>query len=323
MAKKRICVVTPCYNEESNVIPLYEAVKEEFNKLSQYEYCHLFIDNCSQDKTAILLEGLAARDKNVKVILNSRNFGHLRSPFHGMMSAPGDAVISMVADFQDPPDMIPMLLKKWEEGFKSVIAVKTKSRERRMIFLVRKVYYHMVRKISDIGSIDNYTGFGLYDRVIIEAMRRLNDPYPYTRGMILEIGYDYATVEFTQPRRQRGITKNNFYTLFDLAMLGITANSKVPLRIATIVGILMSGISLCVALVYLILKILYWETFSIGIAPVAIGVWFLGSVQLFFIGLLGEYIGNIYAKVADRPHVFEKKRINLDSESATVKNDAL
>jgi len=313
--KKKICVVTPCYNEESNVVLLYEAVKKEFQKLPRYEYCHLFIDNDSQDKTPILLEGLAARDVKVKVILNARNFGHLRSPFHGLMSAPGDAVISMVADFQDPPEMIPSLINKWEEGFKSVIAVKTKSKEVPLMFIIRKIYYGIVRKISDIGSIDNYTGFGLYDRVVIEGMRRLNDPYPYMRGMICEIGYKYTTIEFTQPRRQRGITKNNFYTLFDLAMLGITANSKVPLRIATIIGMIMSSISMCVALVYLILKLCNWDTFSVGMAPVAIGVWFLGSIQLFFTGLLGEYIGNIYTQVANRPHVFEKKRINLDIES--------
>jgi polyisoprenyl-phosphate glycosyltransferase len=322
MAKKKtVCVVTPCYNEEGNVVPLYEAVKKEFEKLPEYAYCHLFIDNDSQDQTQLLLEGLAARDKRVKVILNTKNFGHLRSPFHGMMSAPGEAVISMVADFQDPPSMIPLLLKKWEEGFKAVVAVKTTSKENPLMFIIRKIYYSIVRKISEIDSIDNYTGFGLYDRVVIEAMRRLNDPYPYTRGMICEIGYEYATVEYTQPRRQRGITKNNFYTLFDLAMLGITANSKVPLRIATFAGCFFSFISLCVALVYLVLKLLYWNTFEMGMAPVAIGVWFLGSLQLIFIGLLGEYIGNIYTKVADRPHVFEKKRLNFDDTAAVGKND--
>ena len=316
MDKKKICIVTPCYNEEANVVPLYEAVKKEFEKLPDYAYSHLFIDNDSKDKTPILLEGLAAKDKNVKVILNTRNFGHLRSPFHGLMSAPGDAVISLVADFQDPPEMIPILLNKWREGYKSVIAVKTKSREKPLMFLIRKLYYKIVRKVSEIESIDNYTGFGLYDRVVIEAMRRLNDPYPYMRGMICEIGYGYATIEYTQPRRQRGITKNNFYTLLDLALLGITSNSKVPLRIATIVGSAMAGVSFCVAMVYLFLKLFNWDTFTMGMAPVAIGVWFLGSVQLFFIGLLGEYIGNIYTKVADRPHVFEKKRINLDDDDS-------
>jgi len=312
MAKRKVCVVTPCYNEEGNIVPLYEAVKKEFENLPQYEYSHLFIDNDSQDKTPIVLEGLAARDPNVIVILNTRNFGHLRSPFHGILSAPGAAVISMAADFQDPPEMIPLLVRRWEEGFKSVIAVKTKSKEKLIMFLIRKIYYKIVRKISDIKSIDNFTGFGLYDRTVVEAMRRLNDPYPYLRGMICEIGYEYATIEYTQPRRQRGVTKNNFYTLFDLAMLGITANSKIPLRIATLAGIALSCLSLVIALAYLILKLIYWDTFSMGMAPVAIGVWFLGSIQLFFIGLLGEYIGNIYTKVADRPHVFEKKRINMD-----------
>lgn len=311
MKKKHICVVTPCFNEEANVIQLYEAVKLEFSKLPQYEYSHLFIDNDSEDNTPLLLEGLASRDPNVMVILNARNFGHLRSPFHGILAAPGDAIISMVADFQDPPGMIPLLLEKWEEGFLSVIGVKTKSKENPIMFFIRKIYYKIVRSVSEIKSIDNYTGFGLYDRKVVESMRRLNDPYPYLRGMICEIGYTYATVNFTQPRRERGITKNNFYILFDLAMLGITANSKVPLRIATFVGFAMSGLSMIVALVYLVLKILYWDTFSMGAAPATIGVWFLGSLQLFFIGLLGEYVSNIYTKVANRPHVFEKKRLNF------------
>jgi glycosyltransferase involved in cell wall biosynthesis len=311
---KHICVVTPCYNEEENVEALYTAVKKQFSLLPQYEYSHLFIDNASKDKTPVILEQLAKSDSRVKVILNARNFGHLRSPFHGMLSAPGDAVISMAADFQDPPDMIPIMLQKWEEGNLSVIAVKTKSKENALMFLIRKTYYSIVRHISEIQSIDNYTGFGLYDRKVIEGMRRLNDPYPYIRGMISEIGYSYATVEFTQPRRSRGITKNNFYTLFDLAMLGITANSKVPLRIATILGFIMSGISMLVAIAYFILKLVYGDTFSMGTAPAAIGIWFLGSLQLFFIGILGEYVINIYTRVANRPHVFEKERINFDEK---------
>lgn len=312
MIKKHIGIVTPCYNEEDNVVLLYETVKEVFSKLPQYEYSHLFIDNDSQDKTQLLLEGLASRDQHVKLIFNARNFGQLRSPFHGMLSAPGDAIITIAADFQDPPTMIPLLLEKWEKGYLSVIAIKTKSKENPLMFFVRKVYYTIVRSISEIESIDNYTGFGLYDRVVIEGMRRLNDPLPYIRGMICEIGYEYATVEFTQPRRERGITKNNFYKLFDLAMLGITSNSKVPLRIATFIGFAMSGMSMVVALVYLVLKIVHWDTFSMGMAPASIGIWFLGSLQLGFIGILGEYVNNIYTKVAGRPHVFEKKRINLD-----------
>jgi polyisoprenyl-phosphate glycosyltransferase len=310
--KQTICVVTPCYNEEGNVRLLHEAVKKEFAKLPQYEYRHLFIDNCSKDRTAEILEELAAEDKDVLVILNARNFGHLRSPFHAMMEAPGDAVISMVADFQDPPEMIPILLSKWEEGFQAVIAIKTRSKENRLMFILRKIYYGLVRRIAEIDSIDNYTGFGLYDRKTIESMRSLHDPYPYMRGMICEIGCYFTTIEFTQPRRSRGITKNNFYTLFDLAMLGLTSNSKVPLRIATIGGFAMAGLSVFIAFVYFILKLVFWSTFTIGMAPIAIGVWFLGSIQHASIGLLGEYVGNIYTKVADRPHVFERKRINFE-----------
>ena len=311
MIKKTICVVTPCYNEKGNIRQIYEAVKEEFSKLDNYNYYHLFIDNNSHDGTQTILEELARLDKNVLVIMNARNFGHLRSPFHALMSAPGDALISLVADFQDPPEMIPSLIKGWEDGFKSVIAVKTQSQENRFMFLIRTFYYKFVRSISEIGSIDNYTGFGLYDREIIEAMRRISDPIPYMRGMICEIGLNYTTIEFTQPRRERGITKNNFYTLFDLALLGLTANSKVPLRIATIFGFGMSLFCMLIAVIYFILKLIFWSTFSIGMAPVTIGVWFLGSVQLFFIGVLGEYVGNIYTKVSDRAHVFEKRRINF------------
>lgn len=315
MTKKHISIVTPCYNEEDNVVLLYDAVQKEFSKLPQYEYSHVFIDNNSQDKTQLILEGLASRDQHVKAIFNARNFGQLRSPFHGMLIAPGDAVITIAADFQDPPEMIPLLLEKWEEGYLSVIGIKSKSKENPIMFLIRKMYYMIVRSISEIKSIDNYTGFGLYDRAVIEAMRRLNDPLPYIRGMICEIGYEYATVEFTQPKRERGITKNNFYKLFDLAMLGITSNSKVPLRIATFFGFAMSGLSMVVAIIYFILKLVYWDTFSMGVAPASIGIWFLGSLQLGFIGLLGEYVINIYTKVADRPHVFEKKRINFEEQN--------
>jgi polyisoprenyl-phosphate glycosyltransferase len=309
---KLISVVTPCYNEEENVVQLYEAIKKVFEGLPEYDYEHLYIDNCSQDKTPQLLEELAAKDKRVKVILNSRNFGHIRSPFHGIINASGDAVICMASDFQDPPDMIPLFIAKWSEGYKSVLAVKKKSRENGLMFLLRKLYYRISNSISEVALIENATGFGLYDRCVVDAMRDMKDPYPYVRGMVCEAGYEIAQVEFTQPRRERGITKNNFYTLYDMAMLGITSNSRVPLRIAAMAGFALSVLSILVSIVYLALKIIFWNRFNAGEAPILVGVFFFGAVQLFFIGIIGEYVGQIMTRVTNRPLVVEKKRINFD-----------
>jgi glycosyltransferase involved in cell wall biosynthesis len=309
-----ISVVTPCYNEEENVVPLYHAIKKVFEGLPDYEYEHLYIDNCSTDKTPQLLEELARQDRQVKVILNSRNFGHIRSPFHGIISAGGDAVICMASDFQDPPDMIPLFIEKWNEGYKSVLAVKKKSRENGLMFLIRKMYYRLSNSISEVRLIENATGFGLFDRCVVDAMREMKDPYPYMRGMICEIGYDIALVEFTQPRRERGITKNNFYTLYDIAMLGITSNSRVPIRIAAMAGFVLSVLSILVSIVYLVLKLIFWDRFNAGQAPILVGLFFFGAVQLFFIGIIGEYVGQIMTRVTNRPLVIEKKRINFDQK---------
>jgi glycosyltransferase involved in cell wall biosynthesis len=308
---KLISIITPCYNEEENVEDVYREVKKVFDSLKGYTYEHIFIDNASKDKTVSILKDIAKDDKNVKVIINTRNFGHIRSPYHALLQAKGDAVISIVADLQDPPHMITEFLKKWEEGYKIVIGIKTHSEESAIMFGVRKIFYTLISKLSDVELIRNFTGFGLYDKKVIDIIRNLDDPYPYFRGIIADIGFDVAKIEYKQPSRKRGITKNNFYTLYDIAMLGITNHSKVPLRLAAMVGFSLSIISLFVACGYLIYKLIFWKSFSVGIAPVVIGLFFFASVQLFFLGLVGEYIGSIHTQVLKRPLVIEKERINF------------
>lgn len=309
---KLISIVTPCYNEEENVAELYRQVREVFASLPDYRYEHIFIDNASRDRTVAILKEIAGQDKNVRIIVNSRNFGHIRSPYHALLQAKGDAVILLVADLQDPPPMIRDFIAKWEEGYKVVLGVKSNSEETPAMFLIRKMYYNLISRLSEIELTKNNTGFGLYDRRVMEALREINDPYPYFRGLVSEIGFEKALIEYVQPRRKRGITKNNFYTLYDIAMLGITNHSRVPLRIATMLGFAMAALSLLVSLGYLIAKLLFWSTFTAGMAPVVIGLFFFGSVQLFFIGILGEYIGLIYTQVQKRPLVIEKERVNFD-----------
>jgi polyisoprenyl-phosphate glycosyltransferase len=308
---KLITVLTPCYNEEENVGPLYEAVKAVFAELPQYRYEHLFIDNASQDRTATILRDLASRDANVKVILNTRNFGHIRSPYHALMQARGDAIVAMAADFQDPPPMIRQFVQLWESGYKVVMAVKEVSRENRLMFAIRQRYYGTLARIANVQIVENATGFGLYDRVVVEALREMNDPYPFFRGLIAEIGYDVARVPFDQPRRVRGVSSQNFYSLYDLAFLGIVSHSKVPLRLATMLGFAMGTLSLLVAFGYLIAKLLFWPRFTLGVAPILIGFFFLSSVQLFFVGIVGEYIGSMFTHMKKIPLVFEKERINF------------
>ncbi len=312
---KKISIMTACYNEEENVIPLTDAVRKIMaEQLPGYDYEHIFIDNCSEDKTLSLLREICAKDKHVKVIENARNFGHIRSPFHGLLQTTGDCTISMAADFQEPPALIPQFVAKWEEGYKVVCAVKTTSKENRLMFSIRKFYYNIIKKMSEVDSVDNFTGFGLYDKQVIAALRLMEDPYPYFRGLICEIGFKRAIVEFDQPKRERGKTHNNFYTLFDMAMLGITQNSKVPLRLATILGFSFAILSLGIAVLYLILKLIFWYNMPMGMAPLVIGMFFFSSVQLFFIGLLGEYIAQILTKVTNRPRVIEEERINFEEE---------
>ena len=320
-APRLISVMTPCFNEEENVEPLYERIRVAFATLPQYRYEHVFIDNASTDGTVDRIKALAAKDSNVKLIVNVRNFGHIRSPLHALYQTSGDAVIAMASDLQDPPELIPEFVAKWEQGFKVVIGVKPRSREAPLMFLLRKLYYSSIGSMSDVPLIENFTGFGLYDREVVEAVRATNDRYPYFRGLIADLGYARAEIPFIQPRRVRGITKNNFYSLYDVAMLGITSHSKVPLRLATMAGFSLGFVSLFIALAYLVAKLVFWDNFVLGMAPMVIGMFFFASVQLFFIGILGEYIGAIHTQVTKRPLVVEKERVNLDERTALTVPD--
>jgi glycosyltransferase involved in cell wall biosynthesis len=311
---KSISIVTPCYNEEGNVRELYAQVKAVFEQMGTYTYEHIFIDNASKDNTLLLLKELASHDPNVKIIANARNFGHIRSPYHALLQASGDAVILLVADLQDPPHMIKDFVQKWEEGFKVVLGVKTESEESFLMFSVRKMYYNFINRVSEIELTKNNTGFGLYDQQIIQILRDIDDPYPYFRGLISDIGFPSYKIEYLQPARKRGFTKNNFYTLYDIAMLGITNHSKIPLRLAAMLGFAMSAISFLVAVLYLLAKLIFWNYFTVGLAPLVIGLFFFSSVQLFFIGIIGEYIGSIHTQVLKRPLVVERERINFDKE---------
>lgn len=317
---KKISVLIPCYNEVENVVPMSEAVTGILEgELSQYDYELVFIDNCSTDGTRDKLEEICAKNKKIKAIFNVTNFGQFNSPFYGMCQTTGDCTISMCCDFQDPVEMIPQFVKEWEDGYKIVSAIKTSSKENPFIRFLRTIYYKMIRNMSDVKMIEHFTGFGLYDKTFIELLRQLDDPMPFLRGIVAEYGFRRKEIEYQQAKRRAGKTKNNFYTLYDAAMLSITSYTKVGLRLATILGFISSGVSLLIALVYLILKLVNWYNFQAGYAPMIIGVYVLGSLQLFFIGLLGEYILNINSRVIHRPLVVEEKRINFDAEGATEK----
>lgn len=312
--RKLISVVTPCFNEEGNVEELHRRIAEQFDALPGYDFEHIYIDNASTDGTRAAIRRLAAADPRVKAIFNTRNFGHIRSPMHAILQAGGDAIISMASDLQDPPDLIPAFVRQWEAGFKVVVGVKPKSKETPLMFIVRRLYYSTIGRIADVELIPNYTGFGLYDRDVIELVRRIDDPYPYFRGLIADLGFEHAEVPFEQPLRTAGVTKNNFYSLYDIAMLGITGHSKVPIRLATMSGFALSALSLLVAIGYFIFKMSHWDSLSIGMAPILIGFFFFASVQLFFIGILGEYIANIHTQVQRRPMVVERERVNFEQQ---------
>ena len=308
---KTISIVTPCFNEEDNVRELCERIRAVMATLP-YRYEHICIDNHSTDRTVALLKEMARDDPRLKIIVNARNFGHIRSPFHGLLQASGDAAVLIASDLQDPPEMIPQFLAQWEAGFKTVLAVKPTSRESPLMSRVRKAYYGLISRISEVQLVPNATGAGLFDRAVLEVLREVHDPYPYFRGLVCEIGFPIATVAFTQPRRQRGVTKNNFYSLYDLAMLGITNHSKVPLRLMTMAGFLLALLGLLLAAVFFVAKLLFWNYFQLGTAPILIGLFFFFAMQMFFVGLLGEYIGSIHTKVRNMPLVVELERVNFE-----------
>ena len=308
--KKRISVVTPCFNEERNVEELSLKVKNIFKTLDYY-YEHIFIDNSSTDKTVQILKRLAANDVNLKVIVNARNFGWIRSPFYGILQAQGDAVILLFADLQDSPQIIVEFIKKWEAGYRIVLGIKSKSNESFLMYKLRSLYYKIYRVISENEVIEHCTGFGLYDRKIVDVFGKLNEPYPYLKSIISEVGFEKCLVEYTQENRKKGISSGSFYKLYDAAFSGITSDSRVLIRIATIFGFVASAVSFFIAIIYLILKILMWNSYPIGTASIVIGFFFFASVQLFFIGVIGEYVGAILTQVKKRPLVIEKERINF------------
>ena len=308
---KKISIVSGCFNEAGNVEELVARVAKVMEALPDYDYEQIIIDNASTDGTQEILRRLASAHPRLKVILNARNFGHIRSPYHGLMQASGDAAVALASDLQNPPELIPEMIKKWEAGAKAVVAIKDSSDESPVFFAIRRFYYLLVEGLAEIKTVKNFTGFGLYDRAIIDYCRTVADPYPYFRGQISEIGLPIVEISYHQVARKRGITKNNFFTLYDLAMLGITNHSKVPLRLAAMLGFGMAIMSLLVALVYLIYKLVFWYSLPVGTAPLVIGLFFFASVQLFFIGILGEYIGAIHTQVLKRPLVVEKERINF------------
>jgi glycosyltransferase involved in cell wall biosynthesis len=311
---KTISVVTPCYNEVENVDEVYQRVRALMHSLGRYRYEHIFIDNASTDGTLDALRRIATRDVNLKIIANTRNFGHLRSPMHALRQARGDAVILLFSDLQDPPELLADLIREWENTTPVVLAIKTASEESRLMYWVRTRYYRLVKRLASLETYEHFTGFGLYDRKVIELLKSFSDPYPYFRGMIAELGFPHAEVYYHQKKRKRGRTKNNLYTLYDLAMLGITSFSKIPLRLLTFAGFASALVCVLVGLVYLVYKLLFWERFSVGVAPVVIGIFFFASLQLVFIGILGEYIGAIHTIVQARPLTFERERVNFEHQ---------
>lgn len=310
---KKISVMIPCYNEEENVEPISKAIIDVFKtQLPNYDYEILFIDNDSQDKTREILRRMCEEDKHIKAIFNAKNFGQFNSPYYGMLQTTGDCTISMVCDFQDPVEMIPKYVAEWEKGYKIVIGIKTSSKENKLLYWFRSLYYKFIKKFSEVDQIEHFTGSGLYDKEFINVLRELKDPTPFLRGIVAELGYKRKEIEYEQPKRRAGKTSNNFLRLYDAAMLSITSYTKIGLRLCSFIGIIIGGISFIIGLVYLIMKLTHWNQFAVGMAPMLIGVFFLGAVQLFFIGLIGEYIMSINVRVMNRPLVIEEERINFE-----------
>ena len=310
---KTISVMIPCYNEEENVVPISEAVVEMFQKeLPEYDYEILFIDNCSTDKTRDLLRMICSQNSKIKAILNVTNFGQFNSPYYGICQTSGDCTISLCCDFQDPVELIPVFVREWEKGYKIVSGIKTSSKENSFIYFLRSVYYKMIRKMSSVEMIEHFTGFGLYDKSFVKLLRQLDDPIPFIRGVVAEYGYKRKEIEYEQPKRRAGKTHNNWYSLYDAAMLSITSYTKVGLRIATFGGMIGAAVSFIVAVAYFIMKLIWWDRFPVGMTPLIIWVFGLGSLQLLFIGLLGEYVMNINTRVMHKPLVVEEERINFE-----------
>ena len=309
---KKISIVTPCFNEEGNIKELCCQVREVMKSLPNYNYEHIFIDNDSTDKTIAILIEITANDPHIKIIINARNFGGVRSTYYGLLQAYGDAVILLFADLQDPPSLIIDFVHHWEKGAKVVKGIKSSSEESSIFYAIRSLYYFFIGKMAEVKLSGHFTGFGLYDQSVIQVLREIDDPYPYLRGIISELGFASVDVEYKQKRRERGISSNNIYRLYDYAMLGITSHSKVPLRVATILGFIMSILSFLVGMGYLIGKLLFWNYFPLGTAPLTVGLFLFSSVQLFFIGIIGEYIGLMHMRILKRPLVIERERINFD-----------
>lgn len=313
--KKKVSIMVPCYNEEENVVPISEAIVAQLEALPQYDYEILFIDNCSTDNTRPLLRQICAKNRRIKAIFNVKNFGQFNSPVYGMCQTTGDCTISICADFQDPVEMIPVFLKYWEEGYQIVYGVKTSSRESRIMYRLRSVYYKLIKKYSSVDQIEHFTGFGLYDKSFIDVLRNLKDPTPFIRGIVAELGGRRKEVPYEQPQRRAGKTHNNWYTLYDAAMLSFTSYTKIGLRMATFIGVGVAFVSVVIALIYLILKLLNWNNFVAGTAPIVIGMFFLGAVQLMFLGIIGEYILSMNQRIMNRPLVVEEERINFDDQT--------
>lgn len=313
--KKTISILIPCYNEEENVVPMSEAIVELFEtRLTEYNYELVFIDNDSHDKTRALLREICSKNPNIKAIFNAKNFGQFNSPYYGILQTTGDCTISMVCDFQDPIELIPQYIKEWENGYKIVIGIKTSSKESRFMYFLRSIYYKMIKRFSDVEQIEHFTGSGLYDKSFVDVLRELKDPKPFMRGIVAELGFKRKEIPYEQPQRRAGKTHNNFYTLYDAAMLSITSYTKIGLRLATFAGCACGGMSILIALVYLIMKLVMWNQFQAGMAPILIGMFFLGSIQLFFIGFIGEYVLSINERVMNRPLVVEEERLNFTQD---------
>lgn len=305
---KKISIVSPCYNEEKNLAQVYAEVKNVFvNHLKNYEYEHIFIDNASTDSSELILRKIASEDKNVKVILNSRNFGSIKSPIHGLFQATGDAIILLASDLQDPPNLIIDFVKSWERGNEIIIGIKTNTHESKILFAIGTLYYNLISKISETKPAKNYNGFGLYDKKIIELIKKLEDPYPYFRGLVFKVGFKIDQIKFVQPKRNHGISSSNFYSLFDVAMLGICTNSKIPFRIFTFIGFIMLAFSIATT----IIKLLLGNVFEINLSPTILSLFFLSSLLLLLGGILGEYISIILTKITKEPLAIERERINF------------